>query len=74
MRKQGSMQALVHACLGSWLAVLLGLLGSWVLGLLWLPWVPGLQGLLGYWVAIALLHAGGLQGLPNGSVIKTEHV
>ena len=40
--RQACMQRLVHACLGSWVAGLLGLLGSCVPGLLWLPWVPGL--------------------------------
>ena len=57
------MQTLVHACLGSWVAGLLDLLGSCVPGLLRLPWVPGLlgcwvarsPGFLGSWVAMVTL-------------------
>ena len=53
------MQTLVHACLGSWVAVLLSLLGSWVAMVTLDSWVAGLLGLLGYWVFFALVHVCG---------------
>jgi len=72
------MQTLVHACLGSWVAGLLDLLGSCVPGLLRLPWVPGLlgcwvarsPGFLGSWVAMVTLDSwgAGLLGLLGSCV------
>ena len=54
--KQACMQTLVPACLDSWVAGLLGLLGSWVAMVTLDSWVAGLldcwvAGFLGCWVA-----------------------